>query len=137
VGGSLEERVALPSTPAPGDDDLLAMVEHLGDDLTGLEVADNGARRYRHHQFLPGPPGLVRPHPVLATLRRPLVAIGVVEKRRHVRIAANENVAALPTVAAIRPAHGRAPFPAERGAPRSPGTGFDLHDDAINEHESI
>src|SRR5687767_13845966 len=135
MGGRLEERVALASTPALGDDDLLAMIEHFGDNLPGLQVADNGARRYWHHQFLSRSPGLVRPHPVLAPLRRPLVEIGVVEKRRHVRIPANQDVAAFPTVPAVRPTHGRAPFPAERGTPRSARSGFDLHDDAINEHE--
>src|SRR5437773_4667297 len=126
MGGGGEEGVALPTTTARGDHRLLTVLEDLCHDLTGVEVAQNRPRRHGHDDVGAGSTALVRPHPVLATLGQPPVAVGVVEESGEVRVAADDDAAAAATVAAVGAAHRRPPFAAEGGASRSAGAALDF-----------
>src|SRR5258706_15056288 len=109
----------MPAPTARRDDYLLAILEDLGENLLGVVVAQKRTRRNRHDDVGAAPSTLVRAHPMLAALRDPLIAVGVVEQRREVGVTAHDDAAAATPVAAVRAAHRRAPFPAERGAARS------------------
>src|SRR6266481_1415697 len=133
MGGSGKECVSLPAPPARGDRHLLPILQDLRHDLAGGGIAQNRTQRHWHDDVRTPAPTLVRPHPVLAALGYPLVAIGVVEKGREVGIAANDDAAAAAPVAAVRAAHRGAPLSSERRAPRASGTTFDSDYCAIDE----
>ena len=106
VGGRREERIALPASPALRDHEFLAVLQYLGDDLPGLGLAQDRARRHGHDDVRPGTPALVRAHAVLAALGHPVVAVGVVEQGREVRVAAHDHAAAAAAIAAVGATHG-------------------------------
>src|SRR6266403_3668493 len=133
MGGSGKECVSLPAPPARGDRHLLPILQDLRHDLAGGGVAQNRTQRHGHDDVRTPAPTLVRPHPVLAALGYPLVAVGVVEKGREVGIAANDDAAAAAPVAAVRAAHRSSPLATERGATRSPGSTFYSDYCAVNE----
>ena len=128
-----KERVSLASAPALGDADLLSVVEHVRDPLARFAIADHRARRHWHDHVLPRAPRLVRPHPVLAALGFPVVAIREVEQRREVRVPAHDHVAPLAPIAAVGPTHRGELLTAERRATGAAGTGGHLHGNKIDE----
>ena len=129
-----EEAVALAAPAALCDDHLLPINEDLGEDLAGRCVADYSAGRHRENHVLARLSALVRAHAVLAALRDPAIAVGIVEQRREIPVAANDDVAAASTVAAVRTAHRHAMLSAERRASRASGARFNSDYYAINEH---
>src|SRR6266568_6468545 len=122
MGGGREEGVALPAPTARGDHSFLAVLEDLRDDLAGVEIAKNCSRRDRHDDVGAGSAALVRAHAVLAALSQPLVAVGVVEKSREIRIAADDDAPPAPPVAAVRAAHGGPPLSSEGSTSRATST---------------
>ena len=106
VGAGLEVQVAEAAVAALGQDDLLAVLEQLGDDLLGLGVADDRAHRHAQHHVLASGAELVRAATGLAIAR--LVAAGVAEIDQRVQVAVAQRVdmAAAAAVAAIGAAKG-------------------------------
>src|SRR5439155_13333581 len=101
-----EAGVAPATTAAPGDQQLLARAEDLAEKLAGFRVSYFGARGHRQVEVISGSAGLGLALAVLPPLGLPLGAIAVVEQRGEVRISADVNAPAPPTVAAVGTALG-------------------------------
>src|SRR5690349_15898320 len=134
MGSGREESISLPASSALRDHGLLPVFQDLDDDLAGPGISQNRTRRYRHHHVLAGAAGLVATHPVLAPLRDPAIAIGVVEQRREVLVAADDDVATAPAVAAIGAAHWGAPLSTKRCRAGAAGASFYSDYGAVDEH---
>ena len=98
------------------------------------DLADDRTRRHRENDVRARTSGLVRAHAMLAALRGPTVAIRVIEQRREVVIATDDDIAPTTTVSTIWPAHGDELLSPKRAGARSAGSCLDTNDDTINEH---
>src|SRR6185437_6764947 len=76
-------------------------------------------------------------HAVLATVSGPLIAIGVVEQRREIGIAAYDHVAAAASIAPVRPAHGYEALAPERLASRAARASYRADRHLVYEHRQL
>ena len=133
VRGRREERVSLSAAPALGDENLISVGEHLAQHLAAVDVAHDRSRRNGQHDVLTRPSRLVVPRSVIATLGRPLVAIGVVEERREIVVPAHVHVATATAVATIGTAQRDELLAAERRDARAAVAAAHLDLNAIDE----
>src|SRR5262249_23756658 len=131
--GRHEIGVALTAAPAAGDDDAIAVLEHFAEPLLGVDVLDHGADWHGHDYSISGAAALVGAGPVIAGWRGPRVAIRVVEQRRQIRIADDDDVAAATSVPSIGPTHGHELLASERDDARSAVACLHPHHDPIDE----
>src|SRR5690606_3870736 len=111
-----ERRVPAPAPASPGDDELVAVLQQLAQELARVRIPDHRPGRYPQDQVRAVAARAVLPHPVLAPLRAVVLLIAVVEKRAELPVGAQDDVAALPAVAArgAAPRHTRLPSPCLR-----------------------
>src|ERR1041385_4838842 len=93
VSGRREKGVPLPAAPALGDDDRLPLFEHFAEQLTALQIADDGAERHRQDDVDARLARLVRSLAVLSSLGLPGISIRVIEQRGEIWIAPDEYIA--------------------------------------------
>jgi hypothetical protein len=134
MGAGDEEGVPLPAAAAAGDDELVAVAEHLAEHLAAVGVLDDGPRGHREDDVLAGAPGLVRALPVLPALGDPAVAVRVVEEGGEVGVAADEDVAPAAPLTPVRAAERDELLAAERGRAGPAGSRLDADDCPIDEH---
>src|SRR5215218_3449038 len=103
--------------------------------MRSTDFANDGARRHRQNDVRAGAARFVGAHAMLASLRRPAIAIRVIEQRREVVVAAHDDVATAPAVAAVGTTHGHELLAAERAGARPAGACFHTHHYTINEHD--
>ena len=133
MGRRRKPRVAPATTATLRHQHGVAGTEHLADLCPGRGVADDGAGRNREDHVVSGGSGLVLSLPVDAALRLPGRPVAVVEQRGKVGIGGDEDVAAVPAIAAIGPALRHILEPGERRGARSAGAGGHLNLDLIDE----
>src|SRR6185503_6731035 len=119
VGRRGEVLVAAPPVPALGDEDGLARLEQLGEQLARVSVTQLGARRHGQVDVLGRLAAHVLALAVRPALRLPQGVIAVVEQRGEVRVGANVHAAARSTVTAIRPTLRHELFPPKGTGSRS------------------
>ena len=129
-----EPGIALASAAAVRDDETVVVGEHLGDHLAGVVIAHHGSRWHGKHDVVARAAGLVRAAAMVATLRLPGVAVGVVQQRGQIVVGANDHIPSLAAVTAVGTAHGRELLAAEGDDPRAAVSRGDSNDDAVDEH---
>ena len=104
VHGALVVHVALAADAALGDQQAIAVVGEVADDLVGLDVDDLGADGYADGDVLAGLAEGLAAHAVLAALGAELALVAEVDQRVEVLVRLQPHAAAIAAVAAIRPA---------------------------------
>src|SRR6185437_2805933 len=132
--GGGEVGIAFAAAAAARDDDSLAVLEHFAEELRRCEISNyrshgNGERHRRARAS-----ALVCAGAMVALLRRPRIAVGVVEERCEVAVADDLDVAAAAPVTAIGAAHRHELLAAEGDDARAPVARFHIDRDAIDEH---
>ncbi len=110
--------VAPPTAAAGGRQPAVAMGDEVGQHLTGVEVACDGALGHVHDHVLTAAAVHVLALAVHAVAGAPVGMVAVGEQRRHVAVGLQPDVAALAAVAAVRAAERDGALAAE--ARRSP-----------------
>ena len=132
--GRGEEGISLSAASGLGDDEFLSMVEHLAQIVARLLHPNTCARGDGENEVIGRTARLVVPHPVLPTVGRPLIAVGVVEQRGEVGVGADDDISPAAAVSTVGTSHGIELLPPKGGAPGSAITCGDPNDDQINEH---
>src|SRR5207248_3208694 len=130
-----EPGVALPASSGAGDEQLVAVRDHLAQSLSRVEIANHRSRRYRQDRVDTRRAGFVRTGAMIAILRLPTIAVRVIEQRAQIAVGADAHVTAPAAVAAVGTAHRHELLSAKGDDPRSAVTGFHTHYNAIDEHE--
>ncbi len=117
VRGRLEVLVAEAAAPAAGDEHALVQPIHVGQQLAGVGVVDQRARRDPDFQVGPGLAAALAARAGLAGLGVPVVAAGEVQQRVHAGCGDEIHAAAVAAVAAVGPALGNVLFTTEADGP--------------------
>jgi hypothetical protein len=104
VERALEVHVALAAVAAAGDQQALAVLHQVADDLVGGDVHHLGADRHADHHVLAGLAVHLAAHAVLAALGAELALVAEVDQRVEVLVGHQPDAAAVAAVAAVRAA---------------------------------
>jgi hypothetical protein len=134
VGGGLEPRVAETALPALEQHDLLSVLEDLGDLLAGVQAVGDRPQRHAQHRRQALAAVAVLALAVLAALAGPVRLVLEVDQVVLVVVAAQDDVAPLPAVAAVRAAPRLVFFAAKADAAAPSVAGPCLDDGFVDEH---
>src|SRR5690606_36211136 len=126
--------VSAPAPPPPGNDDLVAVLDQLPEQLARVRIPDHGARWNAQDQVLAVAARAVLPPAVLPPFRPVVLLVTVVQERGQVLVRPDPDVAPLPPIPPRWPAARHAFLPAERVCARPARARIHVDDDVINEH---
>ena len=93
---------------------LLAVIGHVADALTGFRIGDDGAQRHPDHYIFAAPTSLVPARAMLAILRLVFPHVAEINEGVQTGITFEQHTTATSTVTPVRPTERNILFPAER-----------------------
>ena len=137
VGRTLEVNVPFAAATAFGNDEFVAEVDEVAEDVAAFAVADLGAGRDEQHDVLGIGAGAFRTHAGFAVLGAPVLLHGEAGEVVGVGVGANDDGAAIASIAAVGAALGHVLFAAEgdHASAAIPTLNEQFH--AIDEHVSL
>ena len=134
-----EMDVAAAARAPLGHDDALAVVREVGDELARLPrilevLAHHGAHRHLEHEVLPRRAVHAAAFAVRAALGFEMVLEAVLDERGQARVGFEHHVAAVPAVAAVRPALRHMGLAAKRHATRAAVAALHMDAHFVDEH---
>ncbi len=132
IHAGFEVQIAQAALPAAGDDDLLAVLHQIGDELIRFGIKDQRANRHAQHLVVATGAVLIRAAPVLAVASAMQLGKPKVHQRVQIDICASDDMSAAPAVTAIRPAKGNEFLTAKRHAAVAAVSGVRLDHDFID-----
>ena len=132
IHAGFEVQIAQPALPAAGDDDLLAVLHQIGDELIRFGIKDQRANRHAQHLVVSTGAVLIRAAPVLTVASTMQLGKPIVHQRVQIDVCASDDMSAAPAVTAIRPAKWNEFLTAKRHAAVAAVSGVRLDHDFID-----